>query len=215
MKSPHEKTSITLESPLGRRKFVELSALGATAIGNARLLGLATGAGTLGLTHEAAAQESELVIAQALPILELDSSLYAGNVVQSAALHVIEPLIRREADLTLQPYLAEEWNYVDDQTLHFRIREGVVFHNGDPLTVDDVVFTLQRVISPESVSDHATFMTSAISAEAIDERTVELKTSQPDARLLGRLALIGIVPQSVVEESGWYGAISICKLAAG
>lgn len=190
-----------LDQPMARRPLLRLGAL-STLAPHLRWIAPTAGIGAASVANDVAAQDAEAVVAQAITILNLDSSMYAGNVVQSASLHMLEPLLRRQSDLQLHPFLAEEFTYVDDLTLHLRLREGVLFHNGDPLTVEDVVFTMQRVIGPDSESDHNTFMSSVASAEALDDRTVEIKTSQPDSRLLGRLALIGIVPKRVVEEVG-------------
>ncbi|WP_251977211.1 ABC transporter substrate-binding protein [Salinicola avicenniae] len=49
-----------------------------------------------------------------------------------------------------EPMLATEWHWVDDTTLEMTLREGVTFQNGEPFNADDVVFTFNYVVSPES-----------------------------------------------------------------
>ena len=67
------------------------------------------------------------------------------------ARHVFDNLIYRDPKTgKYQPQLATEWKWTDPQTLDLTIRKGVTFHNGDPLTADDVVFTLNYVVSPEA-----------------------------------------------------------------
>jgi peptide/nickel transport system substrate-binding protein len=67
------------------------------------------------------------------------------------ARNVFDTLIYRDpATGKYMPQLATKWTWVDPQTLDLTIRKGVVFHNGDPLTADDVVFTLNYVVSPEA-----------------------------------------------------------------
>lgn len=144
----------------------------------------------------------ELIVAQGPEITNLDASMNTGMLTFNTAVHIAEPLLMRDGNLQLQPHLAEEFTYVDDLTLHLRIRQGVTFHNGDPLTVDDAVFTLQRISAPESESDHKIYVERMASAQALNAQTVEVKLSEPDATFLGRLALVTIVPKRVVEEMG-------------
>ena len=67
------------------------------------------------------------------------------------ARHVFDNLIYRDPKTgKYQPQLATEWKWTDPQTLDLTIRKGVTFHNGDPLTADEVVFTLNYVVSPEA-----------------------------------------------------------------
>ena len=67
------------------------------------------------------------------------------------ARNVFDNLIYRDPDTgKYKPQLATSWTWVDPTTLDLTIRNGVTFHNGDPLTADDVVFTLNYVVSPEA-----------------------------------------------------------------
>lgn len=58
---------------------------------------------------------------------------------------VLEPLIKKNDDGELIPWLATSWEYVDDTTLHFSLRDDVTFHDGSKLTAKDVKFTLARL----------------------------------------------------------------------
>ena len=49
-----------------------------------------------------------------------------------------------------KPLLATEWKIVDDTTIDFTLRQGVTFHNGDPFTADDVVYTFNLVSAADS-----------------------------------------------------------------
>ena len=52
-------------------------------------------------------------------------------------------LFRTDMDLKPQPHLVESYENVDESTWRFKIKEGVKFHNGDTMTADDVVASLQ------------------------------------------------------------------------
>ncbi len=56
---------------------------------------------------------------------------------------IFAPLIDldRQGDLSPVPGLAESWTRIDDRTVELKLREGVTFHNGDPVTAEDVVFS--------------------------------------------------------------------------
>ena len=59
--------------------------------------------------------------------------------------HVYEGLITRDKDLKIVPALAESWETPEPTRWRFHLRKGVKFHNGDPFTADDVVFSADRV----------------------------------------------------------------------
>src|SRR5690554_4305821 len=61
---------------------------------------------------------------------------------------VYETLIIFDDNGQPMPILAESWEQPDETTYVFTLREGVTFHNGDPLTAEDVVFTFNRLMDP-------------------------------------------------------------------
>ncbi|GGK31909.1 ABC transporter substrate-binding protein [Salinarimonas ramus] len=112
--------------------------------------------------------------------------------------HIYDPLIRRDANLEFGPGLAESWELVDDTTWRFSLRDDVVFHNGEPFTADDVVFTLERL----KASLMANLAKNIESFSAIDDHTVEIKTFQPYAALPNDLAAILILNREHVTSVG-------------
>src|SRR3954462_11320826 len=60
---------------------------------------------------------------------------------------VYEPLVTRGKDLKVEPCLALSWQAMNATTTRFKLRPNVKFHDGTPFTADDVVFTVQRVLS--------------------------------------------------------------------
>ena len=63
--------------------------------------------------------------------------------------NVLSGLTHINGEFVAQPDLAADWSVSDDGTEYtFNLREGVTFHNGDPFTADDVVFTFQRSKDP-------------------------------------------------------------------
>lgn len=77
---------------------------------------------------------------------------HAQNEVLSNSLnaHIYERLVTRDATLALAPGLASDWRQIDALTWRFQLRSGVRFHDGSPLTGEDVVFSVQRAQHPAS-----------------------------------------------------------------
>ncbi len=70
--------------------------------------------------------------------------------------------------------LATSWEWIDDTTLEFKLREGVSFHNGEPFTADDVVYTVNFVAKEENGVKTQRNVNWMESAEKVDEYTVRI-----------------------------------------
>lgn len=75
-------------------------------------------------------------------------------------------------DLALEPGPAKSWSFTDPTTAVYKLRAGVTFSDGTPLTVMDVVATINFHLDPKSGSQVANFFSSVASAEATDPATV-------------------------------------------
>jgi peptide/nickel transport system substrate-binding protein len=74
---------------------------------------------------------------------------------------------------TFRPELAESWEFSDDnKTLTFRIREGLVWSDGVPITAEDVHWTWQAQTSPEVAWDNSSLKATITDVEVVDQRTV-------------------------------------------
>lgn len=93
------------------------------------------------------------------------------------------------------PALATEWKYLSDTSIQFSIRKGVKFHNGETLTADDVVYSIQRTMRSPQVGYYATALESL---KKLDDYTVVINTKGPYAPLLSGLTT---TPFSIVCKS--------------
>tara|TARA_R110002012_G_scaffold316737_1_gene532047 strand:- start:18051 stop:19691 length:1641 start_codon:yes stop_codon:yes gene_type:complete len=119
----------------------------------------------------------------------------------------------------LRPGLAESYEISDDgMVFTFKLRDGVQFHNGRVMTADDVKYSLDRVTNPKTQSPGAGFFGSIAGYEAIssgeteslsgvkviDDQTVEITLSRPDATFLHVMGLnfASVVAKESVEAAG-------------
>jgi peptide/nickel transport system substrate-binding protein len=98
--------------------------------------------------------------------------------------NVLSGLTHINADLTAEGDLAETWEVsADGLEWTFKLRQGVTFHNGDPFTADDVVYTYNRSKDPEK-SIHSAVLGNVSDCQKVDDHTVLLVLSKPQASLL-------------------------------
>ena len=108
--------------------------------------------------------------------------------------HVYEPLISRDKKMVLEPCLAVSWQSIDANTTRFKIRDKVTFHNGAPLTADDVVFSIARAM--EKSSDYKAYVQGIKEAKKIDNLTVDIVTDGPNPTLFDQLTQLRIMSKA-------------------
>jgi ABC-type transport system substrate-binding protein len=98
--------------------------------------------------------------------------------------NVLSGLTHIDGSFVAQPDIAESWEVSDDGTEYtFHLREGVTFHNGDPFTADDVVYTYQRSKDPAR-SIQVQVLANVLDVEKVDPPTVRFKLERPQASFL-------------------------------
>jgi len=116
---------------------------------------------------------------------------------------VYSTLMSLTPDNEVEPDLAESYELSDDgRTYTFKLREGVKFHNGDPLTSEDVKFTFDRLREPDSGYSYGSQVATIERVEAPDPHTVVFHLSEQTAPFLVYMAFPGssIVPKKLVES---------------
>jgi peptide/nickel transport system substrate-binding protein len=120
-------------------------------------------------------------------IISMDPYARQETTLLSFASNVYEPLIQRDRQLKLEPSLATEWSNPEPTIWHFKLRQGVKFHDGTPFTADDVVFSFERATTSQVAPIVATFK----EVKKIDDFTIDVVTKGPDP----------IVPDEITD---WY-----------
>jgi len=109
---------------------------------------------------------------------------------------VYEGLMRFDSDSALQPALAESFDVSDDGlTYTFNLRSGVTFHDGSAFTANDVKFSFERVLNPDTASPQASRINSIGSIDVISDTQVSFTLSEAFSPFLSALPQIFIVPQ--------------------
>lgn len=150
-----------------------------------------------------------LTIAQGADLLSFD----AGNNRDTPSAVIIRNMFNRlfkydNADnMEIVPELVEEYETIDDTTWKFKLKEGVKYHNGDELTAEDVVFTIDRLANDEEVRENVYYGPVIDSVQTVGEYEFEIITYEPSPTLLNLLAKNGadILPKNYIEEEGWDG----------
>jgi peptide/nickel transport system substrate-binding protein len=98
-------------------------------------------------------------------------------------------------DLAPKPMLAVRWENPNPTTWRFHLRRGVKFHNGDPLTAEDVKFTVDTQLANKGSSIN-TYLGPTEGARVIDPYTVEITTKTPFPALLFNVTRLHILPRA-------------------
>jgi peptide/nickel transport system substrate-binding protein len=147
-----------------------------------------------------AANAQDLTYAISAPITSTDPHFQNATPNNAALGSIFEPLVILTGDGQLVPGLAESWTNVDDLTWEFKLRD-VTFHDGSPLTAEDVIYSLERPGNIESPAPYTPYTKAITEMEAVDDKTVRLKTATPYPLLTLDLSRVYIVSKAVAEAN--------------
>ncbi|MEX0860611.1 MAG: ABC transporter substrate-binding protein, partial [Cucumibacter sp.] len=150
---------------------------------------------TTAVSVELATAETVLRLDE-VPVAELDpakASDYADSVLM---FNVYDTLVlSRQGGAGVVPHLAESWT-TDGKTFTFKLRSDVKFQSGNPLTADDVVFSLDRM---KAIGQGLSYLFAGVEmAEAIDDLTVKFTLTGPYSPFLSALLRLPIVDKALV-----------------
>ena len=151
----------------------------------------------------AGAGAAELRIGLSGEVTSLDPQYLAAQPNLTVARHVFESLTDVDPQTRLIPGLAERWRAIDATTWEFNLRRGVKFHDGSPLTADDVAFSLARPLSIKgSPGGFAAYVRAVASTTVVDANTLRVKTKYPYGALPEDLNSILIVSKKHAQNAG-------------
>ena len=115
---------------------------------------------------------------------------YSGNIneTQFSTMAVFDTLVMFDEDAKkFVPGLAKSWKQIDPKTIEFELRDDVKWHDGNPLTADDVVDSLNLLVNPEAKLTNAAYWEWIDKAEKAGPLTVRLINKRPSPHALARL----------------------------
>jgi peptide/nickel transport system substrate-binding protein len=153
----------------------------------------------------ALAQTSDsLVIAFGAEPTTMDPARYGAGVDLYGMSQSFEQLLRPDASGKLTNWLAESWHLEgtsDKPIIDVRIRPGVKFHNGDPLTSADFEFSYQRLHNPK-LSRWAFYQDSVESFEIVDDLHFRIHFKEPDSNYVANYLQLWAMPKKYIERVG-------------
>jgi peptide/nickel transport system substrate-binding protein len=136
---------------------------------------------------------------------QVNLGIVAGELVSN----LFSGLVQFDTELGVIPDLAETWEVSEDGLNYtFSLRDGLTFHNGDPLKAADILYTFNRTTNPDLASPHANKLALVEDIQAPDELTVTMRLSAPFAPFLavacsrGPGRALAPISQRAIEELG-------------
>jgi peptide/nickel transport system substrate-binding protein len=118
----------------------------------------------------------------------------------AATTQVYEALLDIDSNLQIVPQLAVAWKPLDPTTWEFVRRRDVSFHDSTPLTVDDIVFSIERARAQTADSQIQAYVANIAAVEGIDDHTIQITTVAPDPLLWMRLSHVAIMSKAWAQQ---------------
>lgn len=167
------------------------------ATGATSTTGGSSPAATAAPAGEQRADNQELRVAQTGIPASLSPETSSTNIAFFSAIY--DSLVMFDKTYKIVPQVAEKWEYKDGKWL-FTIRKDMKFTDGSPLTVDDVVFSLNLI--PDNKLPQTSYLGNLASAKAIDDKTVEVTPKTPDATLINGMPWAFVLPKAFYDKVG-------------
>jgi peptide/nickel transport system substrate-binding protein len=153
-------------------------------------------------TAQEASSCGPLRVGIAVDPVSLDPHNYqAGGIDLAIIDQITDGLVAFDQDMNIVPAMATEWEWEDDTTLRFTLRDGVTFQDGTPWNAEAAKANLDRMSEAATVASYYGLLEST---EIVDDSTIRLTLSEPYAPFLRNLAapVGGMVSPAAVEAAG-------------
>lgn len=189
-----------LSSPDRRRFLASLGAVGAAGL--AGCSGSDEGSTYGGSSgSESGSQTLRANVSQRIG--SVDPAKGTDYVQAMALVNLYDPLVFPDDDGEIQPHLASDWSVsADSRTYTFTLRDDVTFHSGNPLTAEDVAFTVERFMDINQ--GYASLLTGVLQQENItveDERTITFELDEPYSPFVPIMVLVFIMDKDLLMDN--------------
>lgn len=147
------------------------------------------------------AYKDTVIWAQSADVTSMDPHVGKETAAVTVTCNVFSTLMEVIGEGDPQPLLAESYQQLSDTDWEFTIRQGVKFHDGTDMTIEDVKYSLDRAINSSYVGYIVGFIDSV---EITGENTIVIHCTAPYAPILNNLSMpfSAIVPKAYIEEKG-------------
>lgn len=180
----------------------------------------ATASGSAKIDPNVLADTQELTINNGTEPESLDPHKVSGVPEATIDRQMFEGLTNTDADGKTIPGIAESWESADNKVWTFKLRDAK-WSNGDPVTADDFVYSMRRVLDPATASPYSSYLVDAkvegadkivegaaspdtLGVKALDDKTLQITLSEPVPYFPDMLIHNSVKPvhQKTVEEFG-------------
>ncbi len=155
-----------------------------------------------GLFAQAGSEKDPLVVIQSAEPTGLDPVTNRTVPAYNVTLNIFDSLLLKTPDGQVVPALAESYVRESDTSWLFKLRPGVVFHNGEALTADAVKYTVDKIFDPASKSTRANDLNWIDQVKVIDKLTVRIIGKRPFPLADHYFSELQIVPPVYREKVG-------------
>ena len=152
---------------------------------------------------------ADLVVGFTLDADTLDPANHRKRETETIIRNLYDGLLTRDANMVVVPEIAESMTQISPTVYDFKIRAGITFHDGTPMTAEDVKFTLDRVTVENAMegvtSPRQSLMGPVASVEVVGGDTVRITLKEPWPILPAMLPNQQIVSKAFVEANGSAG----------
>ncbi|MDO4518231.1 MAG: ABC transporter substrate-binding protein [Bacillota bacterium] len=152
-----------------------------------------TGCGTSGEGEEA---DANALVYGSSDYTAINPALYEHGEIN---LLLFAGLTAHDADNKVIPWVAEDWKWNGDtNTYEFTLKDNVKFSDGEPLTAEDVKYTIEAIQNPDNGSENASDFEDVTSVDVIDDTHVNIVLTAPNEAMPDYLC-IGILPKHILD----------------
>ncbi len=173
---------------------------------------IALGAAAVVALPMAATNAAELRVGFTADALTLDPANHRNRETETIIRNMHDGLLTRDSAMNVVPELAESWTALDPTTYEFKLRQGVTFHDGSPMTAEDVKFTFDRLTKENAMDGQTSPRKSLLGPlkeiKVIDDHTVHMILDEPWPILPAMLPFQEVVSKAHAEKVGTNGMAS-------
>jgi len=163
--------------------------------------GTKEGTGTAARVQDVPAYGDALVEGSIGDVSGFLSAVTSDSASHSAANYMFNSLVRYDKNIKLEGELAESWEVSPEGTkITFHLRKGVVWHDGKPLTSEDVIFTYRRLIDPKTPTAYAESYKQVTRVSNPDPFTFVVEYEKPYSPAMDSWASMHILPKHLLEK---------------